>query len=114
MLDASINDDFIFTEEAQYVEYFDLAKSTSKKTPVSGLDMTAQDCRVSRPREAEVFNGDREISDAKLAIRCKDTFQIQKATGELQMKSKDLETASHGALQQGFVASDSAQSMLLF
>ena len=82
MLAPSINDDFIFTDVAQYVEYLDLSKSSSKRTQVKGLDNSDETCRVSRPRESEVFNGDRDLNDVKLAIRCKDSFRIQTANGE--------------------------------
>ena len=109
MLQASVNDDFIFTEVAQYVEYLDLAKSSSERTQLKGLDLSQEGCRVSRPRESEIFDAEREISDAKLAIRCKDSFKIQKATGELQLKTENLSAVSHGDLLRGFVAADSSE-----
>ena len=83
MLQASVNDDFVFTEEAQYVEYLDLAKSSSARHQVTGIDMMDPSCRVTRPRESELTNADRDISEAKLALRCKDSLQILTATGEL-------------------------------
>lgn len=36
LLQASINDDFIFTEEARYVEYLDLSRSTADRTQIKG------------------------------------------------------------------------------
>jgi len=83
MLQASVNDDFIFTEVALDVEYLDLAKSSSTRQKVTGLDNSSETCRVTRPRESEVFNGERELTDVKLAIRCQDNFRIQTAAGEL-------------------------------
>lgn len=65
------------------MEYLDLSKSPSERTQLKNLDLSSESCRVSRPRESELFNAEREISDAKLAIRCKDSFKIQKATGEI-------------------------------
>ena len=84
MLQASVNDDYVFTEEAQYVEYLDLAKSASARHQVTGIDMSSDpSCQVTRPRESEITEGDRDISEAKLALRCKDSLQILTATGEL-------------------------------
>ena len=114
MLAPSINDDFIFTDVAQYVEYLDLSKSSSQRTQVKGLDNSDETCRVSRPRESEVFNGDRDLNDVKLAIRCKDSFRIQTANGEPQLKTTDLSAVSHGDLLKGFVAADSAEQILMF
>ena len=115
MLQASVNDDFVFTEEAQYVEYLDLAKSSSARHQVTGIDMSSDpSCRVTRPRESELANADRDISEAKLALRCKDSLQILTASGELQLKTEALGAASHGNLLRGFVAADSAEQMLLF
>lgn len=114
MLQASVNDDFIFTDVALDVEYLDLSKSSSDRHKVTGLDNSSETCRVTRPRESEVFNGDRELTDVKLAIRCQDSFRIQTASGELQLKTQDLRSESHGDLLRGFVAADSAEQMLMF
>jgi len=114
MLQASVNDDFIFTDVALDVEYLDLSKSSSARHKVTGLDNSSETCRVTRPRESEVFNGDRELTDVKLAIRCEDSFRIQTASGDLQLKTQDLGSASHGDLLRGFVAADSAEQMLMF
>lgn len=115
MLQTSINDDFIFTDVAQDVEYLDLTKSKSARTKVSGLENSDETCKVTRPRESELFNADRDLNDVKLAIRCKDSFRIQTANGEAQLRvAKDLNASTHGDLRRGFVAADSAEQMLLF
>lgn len=105
ILQASINDDFVFTEEAKYVEYLDLSKSLSKRTQIKSLNN--ENCKVSRPRESELFNADRDISETKLSLRCKDSFQILTATGDLIMKTNEISEANHGDLLRGFVAADS-------
>ena len=49
-MQTSINDDFLFTEEAQYVEYHDLSKGDSGKAKMKDVD---EHCRFARPRESE-------------------------------------------------------------
>ena len=112
MLATSINDDFVFTDVAQDVEYIDLASSTKQRTQVKGLDNSDETCKVSRPRETEVPNqgSERDLNDVKLAIRCKDSFRIQTANGEPQLKANDkLSAQEHGDLRRSFVAADSAE-----
>jgi len=108
---ASINDDFVFTEEAQYVEYHDLVKGDSNKAKMKDVD---EHCRFARPRESETYEGGRDIGDVKLTVNCKDSFHVQTATGDLSMKTNSLAMASHGNLSRGFIASDGDASMLLF
>lgn len=117
VMETSINDDFLFTEEAQFVEYHDLAKGTSDRTVIKDLGSTSEGCKVSRPRENELFKSEgatRDISEVKLAVHCKDSFHVQTATGELAMKTSDLDQASFGSLSRGFVATDSQDLMLMF
>ena len=72
-MQASINDDFVFTEEAQYVEYHDLVKGESSKAKMKDVD---EHCRFARPRESETYDGQRTIDDVKLTVNCKDSTHI--------------------------------------
>lgn len=75
VMQASVNDDFLFTEEAQYVEYYDLALAKTDKVKIK--DATSESCEFSRPRESEIYEaGDRNINEVKLAVHCKDSFHI--------------------------------------
>lgn len=82
-----------------------MGKSISTRTQIKSL--ANENCKVSRPRESELFNADRDISEVKLSLRCKDSFQILTATGDLIMKTNELSAANHGDLLRGFVAADS-------
>ena len=73
VMQASINDDFVFTEEAQYVEYHDLVKGESSKAKMKDVDAH---CRFARPRESETYDGQRIIDDVKLTVNCKDSTHI--------------------------------------
>lgn len=73
LMRTSINDDFIFTDEAQYVEYHDLAKGESGKAKMKDVD---EHCRFARPRESELYEAGRELSDIKLTVNCKDSLHI--------------------------------------
>ena len=111
VMQASINDDFVFTEEAQYVEYHDLIKGESNKAKMKDVD---EHCRFARPRESETYDGQRTINDVKLTVNCKDSLHIQTATGDLSMKTTDVPMATHGNLLRSFIAADTDASMFLF
>jgi hypothetical protein len=114
VMQTSINDDFLFTEEAQYVEYYNLA--TAKTDKVKIKDATSESCQFSRPRESEIYeSGDRKIDEVKLAVHCKDSFHIQTATGEMVMKTtNDLDMANHSSLRQGYLSADKDGLTVLF
>ena len=113
VMQASINDDFLFTEEAQYVEYYDLAQAKTEQVKIR--DASSESCQFSRPRESEIYEAnDRKIDEVKLAVHCKDSFHIQTATGEMVMKTNDLDMANHNSLRQGYLSADKDGLAVLF
>jgi len=95
------------------VEYHDLSRGLTEKVKIK--DVSPETCKFSRPRESEMHEtAAREISDVKLAVHCKDSFHVQTASGDLTMKSNELNLAQHGALRKSFVAADSDSLLLHF